>query len=226
MQHDLGRSVLLRTERPRFLRLRNVEELALPRVQAAVNSRRDRQGRHARRNAVQIDLHGLGRLFLLLLFLGFFFLLLVFRLGISFLVVALLVFFVFLILIFIFVGFFFVAFRLEGRSLVGFQRQCEDAVGAVVVEALVELANAGEKVALREEEKIPAFAVEDGIRVVVKTIRDLGRLFLIERIEEQLAGAAAVGFRVSDPLAVRCPTAIGDVSVIALIDLDGPFFFR
>src|SRR5712692_8707925 len=134
----------------------------------------------------------------------FFFFLLVFRLGVGFLVVALLVFFVFLILI----GcFFFVAFRLEGGSFVGFQRQREDSVGAVVVEALVELANAGKEVALREEEEIFAFMVEDGIRVVIKTIRDPGRLLRIERIEEQLAGAAAVAFRVSDPLAVRRPTA-------------------
>jgi len=174
-------------------------------------------------------LHGLRGFLLLLFFFLFVFLrvvfpLRVFGLALGFLVVALLVLVVFLVFIFIFVfvgSFFLVALRCEGRSFIRLQGQGENTICAVVIEALIELAAAGEEIALGEKEKIFAFGVEDRIRVVIEAVGDLGGLLLAERIEEHLARATAIVLRVGDPLAVGRPAAVGNVAVFALIDLNG-----
>jgi len=57
-----------------------------------------------------------------------------------------------LFIIFLFVGcFFLVALRFERGSFISFQRDGKNAVGGVIVEALIELADAGIEVACRNE---------------------------------------------------------------------------
>ena len=77
-------------------------------------------------------------------------------------------------------GFFFVALRLERRRLIGLQRDGEDAVGRVVVEALIELADAREEIAPGKEEKIFTFGIEDRIRIAIKAAGNLRGFLLLE----------------------------------------------
>jgi hypothetical protein len=110
--------------------------------------------------------------------------------------------------------------RLHGRGFVGLQGQGEDAVDAVVVETLVELPDARKEITLGQEVQDFPFGIEDGIGVAVIAVGDLGAALFVQRVQEELAGSPPVEFGVGDPPAVGRPRAVGDVVVVALIDLD------
>src|SRR5712692_7913555 len=148
---DIFRAAIAGAELPGFLRRGDVKEFVLARGQIAEDSGADWYWRDARADAVQIDLNrldGFGFLLVLLfVFLFVRFLVARFRVG-SFLVVFLLV----LFFIFLFLGrFFLVALRFERRSFIGLQRDGENAVSRVVIEALIELPDARIKVARGNE---------------------------------------------------------------------------
>src|SRR6266436_3888015 len=182
------------------------------------SARADRYWRDARADAVQIDLNRLDRLgflfVLLFLFLFVRFLVAGFRVG-SLLVVFLLV----LFFILLFVGrFFLLALRFQRRSFVGFQRYGENAVGGVVIEALIELPDARIKVARGNEIEILPVIVEDGIVVAIEAGRNFGDFLRAQRIKEDIVGAAAVRLGIGKPQAVRRPTAVEDIAVVGLVD--------
>src|SRR5215471_2622146 len=134
-------------------------------------------------DAFQVNLNRLDRLFLFLLFfLVFFF----FRLLPRCLGVGGFLFVFFLILLFV-RSFFFIALGLERRSLVGLQRDRENAVRGVVVVALVELPDAGVKISRRNEVKVLPAWIENRIGIVVETPGNLGNFLRAQRIEEYLA---------------------------------------
>src|SRR5207249_3025399 len=79
------------------------------------------------------------------------------------------------LLIFLFVGrFFFVALGFERRSFIRFQRDGEDAVGGIVVETLIELADARIEVAGGNEIKILPVVVEYGVVVAIEAGGNFG----------------------------------------------------
>src|SRR6266851_526387 len=217
VKHILG-AALAGAELPRFLRRGDVKEFVLARRQIAEDSRADRYWRDARADAVQIDLNRLDRLgflfVLLFLFLFVRFLVAGFRVG-SLLVVFLLV----LLFILLFVGrFFLVALRFERGSLIGLQRDSENAVGGVIIEALIELPDARIKVARGNEIQILPVIVEDGIVVAIEAGRNFGDFLRAQRIKEDIVGAAAVRLGIGKPQAVRRPTAVEDIAVVGLVD--------
>src|SRR5216684_1945392 len=215
---DIFRAAIAGAELPGFLRRGDVKEFVLARGQIAEDSGADWYWRDARADAVQIDLNrldGFGFLLVLLfVFLFVRFLVARFRVG-SFLVVFLLV----LFFIFLFLGrFFLVALRFERRSFIGLQRDGENAVSRVVIEALIELPDARIKVARGNEIEILPVFVEDGIVVAIEAGRNFGDFLRAQRIKEDIVGAAAVRLGIGKPQAVRRPTAVEDIAVVGLVD--------
>jgi len=85
---------------------------------------------------------------------------------------------------------------------------------------LIELANAGIEETSGDEIQILPVVVEDWIVVVVKAGGDLRGFLRFERIDEYIVRAATVWFGIREPTAVGRPCGVGNVSIIALIDLD------
>src|SRR5215467_6956518 len=96
-------------------------------------------------------------------------------------------FLLFFLIFFFFRSFFFIALGLERRSLVGLQRDRENAVRGVVVVALVELPDAGVKISRRNEVKVLPAWIENRIGIVVETPGNLGNFLRAQRIEEYVA---------------------------------------
>src|SRR5262249_13978921 len=209
-----------------LLRLLLEEHLAFAHHQVAVDASRNRSGGDALFDSVEVDLDGLGRLFLFLVFLfvlsGVVFFRRIFVLAGFFILLAGISLLIFLIFVFVLVGaLLFVTLGFERRFLVTLEGQGEYAVRGVVAEALVKLAGAGEEVALRQKEDVLAVGIEDRVGVAVIAVGDLRGLFLLERIEVHLSGLAPIGLGVDDPGAVGRPIAVGNVAVIAFINLHG-----
>src|SRR5579859_35484 len=138
----------------------DVEKFFFARGKIAQNAGLDRDGRNTIGDALEVDLNGLDwfGLFLFFFFSGF--LLRRFR-GFRFLVV--------LLLVLGFVGgFFLIAFGLKGRSFVRLQRDRENAVGGIVVEALIQLADAWIEIARGNEIEIFSVVVKNGIVVAIE----------------------------------------------------------
>src|SRR6266481_7112867 len=168
----------------------DVEKLVLACCKVIQNAGADRDGGYAPADAVQVDLNRLDRLRFLFVLLFFFLL----------------------------VGcFFLIALGLERRSLIGFQRYGKDAVGRVVIEALIELADARIEIARGNEIEIFPVFVEDGIVVAIEARRNLGDFLRSQRIKKDIVGTAAVRFGISEPKAVGRPTAVGDGAVLGLV---------
>ena len=210
-------SAVVGAELPRFLRRGEIEKFVLARGKTIQDAGADGHSRYARADSVQIDLDGFNRLCFLFIFL--FVRCLVSGFGVGRLLV---VFLVVLFFVFLFVGcFFLVALRLKRGSFIGFQCDCENAVGRIIVETLVELADARIEVAGGNEIKILPAVVEYGIVVAIEAHGNFGDLFGAQGIEEDVVGAAAMGLRIGDPEAVGGPTPVGDVAVVGLVDQDG-----
>src|SRR5258708_10943565 len=126
------------------------------------------------------------------------------------------------LVVFLFVGcLLLVALGLEWGSFIGLQRDGENAVGGVVVKALIELADAGVKVARGNEIKIFAVVIEDRIVVTVKARRNLGDFLRSQRKQEYVTGTPSMRLGIGEPEAVGRPTAVANFAVFGLVDHDG-----
>src|SRR5580692_265071 len=208
---DVLRTLLIRgPELAGFERRRDVEEFVFASRKVAQNASPDGNRRDAIADAIEIDLNGFDgfRFLFFFLFVG---LLIAWFDGFSFLVVFL----------FIFGSFFLVTFGFEGRGFIGLQRDGENAIGGVVVKALIELADAGIEVARGDEVEIFAVVVEAGAVVIVEARGGQRDLLRAERIEKNIAGAAAMGLRIGKPEAVGRPRSVADEAVVGGVDQDG-----
>ena len=186
-------------ELQRLLRSVHIKQLIFARRQAAQNPRMGGHGNDAGADALQVDLNGLDRFFLLFLFFLFFlflrFLFAAFHLR-RFLFVLLLVLL------------FFVALRSERRGFARLQGNGEDSIGCVVVVPLIQLSAARIKIPRGKEEQIFAGGIEDRVGVVVEALRNFCDFFGAERVEKHIVAAAPMRLRIREPQAVRGPAGV------------------
>src|SRR5579859_4065112 len=112
------------------------------------------------------------------------------------------------------------SFGFERGGLVRLKGEGEHAVGRIVVEAVIELADARVEITSGNEIDVFAVVVEDGIIVAVEAGGDFRDFLGVERIEENIVGAAAMRLRISNPKAVGGPGSVLDEAVFGGIHED------